>query len=71
MRTMQMEIVHYNKSTAEVGEVICERANDLQADAVVMARYTASLLLLRPETAIAGFINPSIICNGQTLSIHC
>lgn len=35
---MQMEIVHYNKGANAVGELICKRAEDLPAAAVVMAR---------------------------------
>jgi hypothetical protein len=47
MHTMQMEIMHYNNSAVEVGEVICKRAKDLQAAAVVMARCAAALSLLQ------------------------
>lgn len=43
MYMVQMEIVHYNKGAVEVGEVICDRAKDLQVTAVVMARCAASV----------------------------
>jgi hypothetical protein len=41
MYMMPMEIVHYNRHTAELGEVICERAKDLSVAAFIMARCGA------------------------------
>lgn len=40
----EMEIVHFNKGANAVGEMICERAKDLPAAAVVMARHEKGAL---------------------------